>query len=584
VDTRTELHPLTSPDTCRVWLTELPKADSLSVVNAISTALGDLPGRGRLASLEVLEVLRSRVLAIQDALALRYVDKLLPLNDLQSAALSASTTLSLRLAQACVAAIGPSLVPSSDLHKHAALVHQRAVFWTVQGMIAFWRARHRVPDGFWTLARDTLVSASAHGLAEKPVRDSLRPNRRSCVADTYLRGLLLHLASPRSLSAREFDYTCQIANHFEGKVGMTFRADAGDAADPDEASGKAERSRAKLIHHAGLVHHLDMSALAKSMTGRIGELNAGRAIESPVFTPPATITMLRALFTKLNGAWCGRANMRRFPRRRRSGAIFCAIDPELIYGLMKRRRYSPPPPAKVYSHVEVANIFIDAETISQKDQKFSAESWQQVLGLLDCWELVEESATGLSMQRGIRAGNALVRRGQFAAIRHGAEGTAMVGEIRWAEQTDDGRIEIGVEMLPGLARAGAVRHAGVSAIAQLGGKAAGAAALILDNFKRNRGAGARAANPNAIQTTSLSITMAPGAALPQINSNLADEVSADPARRSYTEQATILLPVGWAREGAVIEFIDGATTFRMTVGAIVSRHGEFERTLFAINP
>jgi hypothetical protein len=583
VDTRPDLHPLTSPDTCRVWLAELPKADPIAVVNAVSTALGDLPARGSLASLEVLEVLRSRALAIQEALAPRYVDKLLPLNDLQFAALAASTTLSLRLAQACVAAIGPSLVPASDLHKHAALVHQRAVFWAVQGMIAYWRARHRVPESFWNIARDALLSAGAHGLDDKPVRDSLRPNRRSSVAGTYLRGLLLHLASPRSLSAREFEYACQIVNHFEGKIGMTFRADAGGAAAPEEAPGQADGARAKFVRHAGLEHNLDMSALAKSMAGRIGELSAGRSIETPVLAPPASIPAQRTLFIKLNGAWCGRANMRRFPRRRRREVIFCAIDPELIYGLMKRRRYSPPPVPKVYSHVEVANIFIDAEGVTLKDQKFSAESWQQVLGLLDCWEMLEESATGLSMQRGIRAGNAHVRRGQFAAIRHGAEGTAMVGEIRWAEQTDDGRIEIGLEMLPGLARAGAVRHADAAVIAQLGGKAAGAAALILDNFKRNR-SGARVANPNAIQTTSLSITMQPGAALPQINATMADGSSADPARRNYTEQATILLPVGWAREGATIEFIDGATSFRLKVGAIVSRHGEFERTLFAISP
>jgi hypothetical protein len=52
--------------------------------------------------------------------------------------------------------------------------------------------------------------------------------------------------------------------------------------------------------------------------------------------------------------------------------------------------------------------------------------------------------------------------------------------------------------------------------------------------------------------------------------------------RGYTEQATILLPAGWAREGNIIEFIDGAASLRMKLRAIASRHGEFERMFFEI--
>jgi len=57
---------------------------------------------------------------------------------------------------------------------------------------------------------------------------------------------------------------------------------------------------------------------------------------------------------------------------------------------------------------------------------------------------------------------------------------------------------------------------------------------------------------------------------------------ANPTLRNYSEHASILLPVGWAREGNVIEFIDGPTSLKLRLRAIVARHGEFERLLFEI--
>ena len=46
--------------------------------------------------------------------------------------------------------------------------------------------------------------------------------------------------------------------------------------------------------------------------------------------------------------------------------------------------------------------------------------------------------------------------------------------------------------------------------------------------------------------------------------------------------ASIRLPIGFAREGSVIEFIDGPTSMKLRLRAIAARHGEFERMLFEI--
>ena len=572
-------NPLISPDACRVWLNELPKADPQALVVAITDALGELPGRGGMDALKVVETLRAPMLQYLETLASRYADKLLPLMPAQAAALAASDRLTRRLAEAYADGIPQSLAATDEYLSFAALLHQRAVFWSVQGMIAYLRARQRVPDDLWNVARHTLASAERAGLTRKAVRDSLQADGKSSVAATYGRGLLLHLCGARSMSGREFEYTCQIAGFFERKLELRVHpAGAGGS----EQSAEADGAKLKTVRMGDLEHVLDVTALAQSIGGRLAMLNRGSMIESPTLAPPSPVPVLRSLFGKLYGAWCTRTNQRRFPRRRRSETIFCAIEPELIYGLMKRRRYAPPPPPKVYNHVEVANIFLGAGEVRFKEQKPTTESWQQVLGELDCWQMLEESAAGLSMQRGVGAGNARVRRGQLAAIRHGREGTAMVGEIRWAEETGDGRIEIGLEMLPGLARAGAVRYAEATAIMQASGRSPSAAALIIDNFKRARSAarGDRGAERGAPQAPANPFD-AP-AALPSIDEQMLTNTGANPTLRNYSEHASILLPVGWAREGNVIEFIDGPTSLKLRLRAIVARHGEFERLLFEI--
>ena len=573
----TSFKPLLSPETCRVWLTTLPTADPVAVANAISAALEEIPDHGGMNALKVLEALRHPALQAQEALSLRYADKLLPLSPQQLALLACATRLSRTFADAIAAGITISLADSGEYGKLAPLVHQRTIFWAVQGMTEYLRARQHVPDDLWNIAQNMLVSAGRAGLLDQPVRDSLHPDGRTTVAATYMRGILLHLCGARSLAARELEYARQFAVAFDRKIEMAYRGIDGGT----ESGGKAPTdpaAKVRTVKLGRLEHTLDIAALAKSIGGRLADLNRGKVFETPALTPAPGTAVLRPLLGKLYAAWCSRTNLRRFPRRHRLEAIFFAVDPELMYGLMKRRPYAAPPAPKVYSHVEVANIFLDGSGAPFKDQSHTPETWQQMLELLDCWQLMEESATGLSMQRGINAGAMKVRRGQLAAIRHGAQGTAMIGEIRWAEQTSDGRIEVGLEMLPGLARAGAARYSDVSTIMSAADKSPSTAALILDNFRRAK-AGIRKA-PGAAFPAGPSNPMGVATSLPSIDEEMLNKTGALTPLRGYTDQATVLLPAGWAREGNVIEFIDGSASLRLRLGAVASRHGEFERMYF----
>jgi hypothetical protein len=318
--------------------------------------------------------------------------------------------------------------------------------------------------------------------------------------------------------------------------------------------------------------------------------------DAPKLTNAPGVTSLKTLLSKLHSAWCSRANQRQFPRRARDEQVYCAFEPASIYALMKRRAYEAPPPPKLYDHHEVANIFLDRDAVPSANARragmeHSQQTWEAARTQLEEWQSQEESANGMSLQRTL--GGARVRQGQLIALRLGDTGPAMIGVVRWAEQASssaanasgDARIdpghtvEIGVQLLPGLARAGAVRYIGASAVAAAGGKGGSSAALILDHFSRT--APRSSSGPNTIIPGMVPERPTAGDALPEIDASEIGEANEGGVYR-YSERATIVLPAGFSREGEIIEFIDGANSFKLRLGKQTHRHGDFDRLHFEV--
>lgn len=593
-------HPLANAETSKVWFRGLATSDARAAVEIFSSALARVPktayqGVEAVGLLQALETLRKPIHAMAADLSSRYTDKALPLSDTQRAAFEANVTLAYSLAYAYYSLIRDTLSAASVLHERAALVHQRALFWTAQAMLEHLRARQRYADKDWDLAQEVLQSADRHQLMDRDVRDSLQPQNVSSVNASYTRMLLLHLSGARSLAAREVEWMHEYAHYFEGKGELTYVV-----ADTQGIVAGLPRPKedepVKAIHAGGLMHYLNVHALSKSISRRIGAMNQGQLVEAPRLSGSPTLTSQKSLLPKLHRAWCARANQRQFPRRPRDEEVYCAFDAPAIYALMKRRAYVAPPPPKLYDHTEVANIFLHRDASASVSARRahveqSAQTWEEARGQLELWQSQEESAGGMSMVR--TRGGARVRQGQLIALRLGDAGVAMIGVVRWAEQATVGKsegdasdpghtVEIGVQLLPGLARAGAVRYIGASAVAAAGGKAGSSAALILDHFSRGtaRSSAGGTSGPNTIIPGLVPERETAGDDLPELS--LPDVEGADAGPYRYSERATIVLPAGFSREGEVIEFIDGANSFKLRLGKQTHRHGDFDRLHFSI--
>lgn len=562
-------HPLSRVESAKAWFHALPLANPQAAMEAVNRALSallasDYAGAGASVTFQVLEALYEPMAALSQDLSSRYAGRPLPLSEPQRAAFDGNITLAWTLAYVYHSLIEPAVRGDRDLAKRAALIHQRALGWTAHGMEDHLRASQVFAAVDWDLAQSVLQSADRRKLLQVKVRDPLSPSGNSSVAATYARLLLLHLAGARSLSTREFESARELAHGLEAEVDLSYVVADSHGAGSAAPHGEED---ARVVQAGELVHFLGTAGLSRQLQARQERLVQGKLFDSPPLTSPPPLPALRVLLAKLHTAWCSPANQRQAPRSRSDSTVYAAFEPAAVYALMKRRAYVAPAPAKIYSHHEVANIHLRRGD-GLHGNAATQETWNQIKPQLEVWQAQDQSATGMRLAR-VR-GNARLRQGQLIALRQGDGGAALLAVVRWAAQSrplesDSGGetgeaansgqnlVEIGIHLLPGLARAGAVRHIGTRALAQASaGKTPSSPAVVLDEF-----------------------SAAPGA------EDTAEAVTHAGAPR-YSNLATVLLPNGWAREGEEIEFIDGPLTLKLRLGLIAQRLGDIERVRFEV--
>ena len=138
-DLQVQAHPLARVESGKTWFNALPLANPKAAVDAVNLALSallasDYAGSGAANTLQVLEALREPMVVLSQDLSSRYAGKSLPLSATQRAAFDSNITLAWTLAYIYYSLLDASAGESRELGKQAALIHQRAVFWTAHGL------------------------------------------------------------------------------------------------------------------------------------------------------------------------------------------------------------------------------------------------------------------------------------------------------------------------------------------------------------------------------------------------------------------------------------------------------------------
>jgi hypothetical protein len=442
---------------CRKWMAVTPLGNAVQALAHLLRQL-NLLNRHAVAPhehLAILEVLRKPILVAQEEGARRFVGKPLPLVPPEQAAFDAGQAIWQALLRGYGRCIEAELSTNIEPGKQFALLIQRAFTVLAAAQYDIYRAGFAPATGHWHALHDLYATAEKGHVAETPVEDPVRQGKTtSSPGAVYAEMLLLHAASPHELPTRHLAWVARWARRWARKVKIVATTPALDGEsiplnldlDSDLPAGYQP------IEGSG-ARWLDTSEVRNSLKKRLNLLEKGT---SPAelhlgddCTQPACGQVLKHVYQR----WCRGGSARKHERRTTTGSCELVAGVEAIYFHLSNGQSFRQPG---YSNDEALRRERDEIAtfggvaprslggIGQK-QGHRAEQWNVV----EEWQLVDESATGLHATHALDATLDRVNQRQLVAVRPPAATTLLIGCLRWSMITGDSRLHVGIFILPG---------------------------------------------------------------------------------------------------------------------------------------
>ena len=523
-----ELNPLINPEftdqrSCRQWLALLPMINVPQAHRELLAALTDLTqvALEPLERLKTLEMLRENIIFLQDANARKYMGKPMPLAAQELNAWQANVAMWQVLASSYQIVLQDCLQGEASVKEHAALVNHRCIRYTGLAIREHALAYRSVPVSLWQALHGFYLVSEA-GWALRGVKDSQNTNAQasSCTA-AYVQALLLDTVRPSGNSAKLMLWLDRLLDRWANYVTVH-----------KEMIGAATSQVSVDLDGAGILHqtppkaararYLDTSQLAKSIAKRIKLLRMGEAPSQlglgEEFVADVCISVMVSCFQQ----WCKGGEERAYQRRTASGSaqVVCSLD-SIFHCLTGR-----PLPQESVSQVRGQNI--TAIQMFGHSGLASADAAQIPPCPSEQWGIFDQSAFGFGLSRAAGAGMR-VAHNQLLAVRPDDAAGFSVGMVRWIALSEDDELSIGLRMLPGLPKAAAMRAVGLSPTGR-------------DN-------------------------LVPALFLPTM--------------AALRTQESLLVPIGWFKQGRIVEIFIGEQGKRLRFESLIERGPDFERISFS---
>ncbi|MBI2308279.1 MAG: hypothetical protein HYU78_13335 [Rhodocyclales bacterium] len=511
------------------FLSRLPLANPLQAEAALETFLDELAGTPPAAPvyLNLLEQARIPLCFVEEELANRYVNKPLPLGEVEQQAFRQVTGIWRKVTRAYAQCA--QLDADTDDAEHprrVALILHRCLYYTGMLIVEHHRARREIPAGAWLDLHGYYASAEEWGVATMPITDALDPHGRPthCAA-AYASTLLLDIAGPYSLSIGDYGLIRRWAVQWSSLVGVA-------AVPPDEA---LPAFVIDLMQDAGLkpatdsaipenIRKLDTSRLAITLT------QVRRQLAQRI--PPGQIGLgddcsagqCRKLLELVARPWTQARAVRKFRRHASSGVARLAAGFESVHYLISGGEFAQPESTRMYCRQEFDSLFVfrHMEHPNAKLQIRQPGPSQRP----DDWQVVNQSANGFRLMRSI-AGNK-VAHGQLLGVCPPDGERYFLAQVTWLMQDRGEQLVAGIAALPGAPRAIAARP--------LTG-AGGAAELFSRAFLL-------------------------------------------PATSMVSDEASLVLPQGWFQAGRILEVNDEGESAQVMLLHVLQDGPDFERVSF----
>jgi len=447
---------------CAKWLQTVPL---INVGPAHTRLLGQLEELNtcKLAPaerLKILELLREPVNFVQKEHAKKFSSRPAPLAPPEREVLKNVHALWDALSagyQLCVKAIidraGNLSVP---------LVGQRVLWCIGQKIVTYYQAYQDVGEREWSVLHRVYALVEERGKTKEDVAHPVHKGKETTCTETYAQVLLLDLANPGKLTPRQIELVSLWLERWTRKVSIGREsADTGDAAPlMVDLSGSGGASHRPVEGDSSRV--LDIGELRSDLRKRIALLRKGETPGELGLGEDVTAGLADAMLVMLYRRWCEDKQSRVHPRHGASGeAQTCAGMPAIHFFVSGRAftARSASRPMSTKEHEELATL--GRLATRRDDDPATTPNFP-----LETWQIRDESASGLRLERvEPRASSRLVL-GQLLGIRLADAKAFLLCTVKWLSVSTDFGLRIGVQILPGVPQGIAIKPAGANAAAE----------------------------------------------------------------------------------------------------------------------
>jgi len=446
--------------TCAAWLAELPLVnvapsqirilDQLQELNRFS-----MPPAERL---KVLESLHEPICFVQAEQMKKLANKPLPLTTVERGIFAHVVEMweqSLLGYQRCL-----NDPAEGGIKGETALICQRAMECLAANMFDHYRAYHEFPNAWWKALHQLYQHAEEAGESATPVEDTVRKIGVSC-AETYVRALFLAMTNPNEQSQRQLS---QIQRWLEGwservpirraapadksfpPLMVDFSGSAGAYREPDAAGRDASR-------------WLDIGELAGTLKKRVVLLRKGETPASLGLGEDASMPGVEQQMVFLFRVWCEGKNGRVQTRRGVSSQAQVTSSIASMNFYISGKIFRQPGHATELTKKQRDEIATLGRVSTSGDDEYSRTQGYAE----ESWLLQDESLSGFNIVRPAATSGSRYSHGQLIAVRPADAKGFMVGTIQWLMTDKSGALHAGVQIIPGLPQAVAVRPTGINA-------------------------------------------------------------------------------------------------------------------------
>ena len=408
---------------------------------------------------ELLEDASQPVASIAKELAKHYLDKPIPLGDIEESFFQQVSQLCQKMAKAYAFCAEKSL-PDPDDQQSATLLH-RCIHFTGIAILEHQRARREVPWGLWLKLHGYYSMAEELKLATFAIPNVFDPQATEedamhCAA-AYTAFILCDMAGSYSLTlhdqklVRRWAVACSPLTSLHsfalGEVLPQFVVNLVH----DTALHPATESL-----NTDQLRRLDVSHLADWLRKTRKKLKQRVSPSQLGLGDDCTPLQCSRLLKHLSRQWSQGRAARKYRRHSSSGATYICTGFEDMHFLISGNEFHQPNNVRIYAHQGFDRVFgLRSEETIQQSHHFNKENFL-ASDKVDTWEVVNQSANGFCLVRSTSGQNMVHK--QLLALRPHDSERCLLAQVVWLVQEHKGGLIAGITALPGLPTAISFRH------------------------------------------------------------------------------------------------------------------------------